>query len=96
MFDDSDKGFISYVALTHLPLVAHICVNELGQHWVNNSLSPGRRQAIIWTNAEILSIALLGTNFSETRIAIRIFIQENAFEIAVCQNGGHFAQGEMS
>ena len=25
-----------------------------------------------------------------------IFIQENAFENAVCQNGGHFVQGEMS
>ena len=29
------------------------------------SLSPGRRQAIIWTNAGILSIEPLGTNFSE-------------------------------
>ena len=25
-----------------------------------------------------------------------IFIQENAFEIVVCENGGHFVQGEMS
>ena len=25
-----------------------------------------------------------------------IFIQENAFENVVCQNGGHFVQGEMS
>ena len=25
-----------------------------------------------------------------------IFIQENAFENIVCQNGGHFVQGEMS
>ena len=24
-----------------------------------------------------------------------IFIQENAFENVVCQNGGHFVQGEM-
>ena len=24
------------------------------------------------------------------------FIQENAFEIVVCQNGVHFVQGEMS
>ena len=24
------------------------------------------------------------------------FIQENAFEDVGCQNGGHFAQGEMS
>ena len=25
-----------------------------------------------------------------------IFIQENALEIVVCQNGSHFVQGEMS
>ena len=24
------------------------------------------------------------------------FIQENVFESVVCQNGGHFVQGEMS
>ena len=24
-----------------------------------------------------------------------IFIQENAFENVICQNGGHFVQGEM-
>ena len=31
----------------------------------NNGLSPGRRQAIIWTNAGILLIRTLGANFSE-------------------------------
>ena len=30
----------------------------------------GRRQAIIWTNAGILSIESLGTNFSEILIEI--------------------------
>ena len=25
-----------------------------------------------------------------------IFIQENVFEYVVCQNGGHFVQGELS
>ena len=28
--------------------------------------------------------------------SIILFIQENAFEMVVCQNGGHFVQGEMS
>ena len=39
----------------------------------------------------------LGTKFSEiwTQNSV-IFIQENAFENVVCQNGGHFDQGEMS
>ena len=58
-----------------------------------NGLSPIRRQAITWTNAGLLSIGLLGTNFNRNSI---IFIQENAFENVVGQNGGHFVQGEMS
>ena len=33
----------------------------------------GRRQAIIWTNAGILLIEPLGTNFSEILIGIQIF-----------------------
>ena len=36
----------------------------------DNGLSPGRRQAIIWTNAGILLIGPLETNFSEIPIAI--------------------------
>ena len=36
-------------------------------------LSPGQRQAIVWTNAGILFIGPLGTKFSEILIAIRIF-----------------------
>ena len=36
----------------------------------DNGLSPGRRQAIIWTNAGMLLIGPLGTNFSEILIEI--------------------------
>ena len=36
----------------------------------DNGLSPGWRQAIIWTNAGILLIGPLGTNFSEILIEI--------------------------
>ena len=39
----------------------------------DNGFSPGRRQAIIWTNAGILLIGTLGTNFSEILIEMRIF-----------------------
>ena len=39
----------------------------------DNSLSPGRRQAIIWTNAGILLIGPWGTNFSENLIDIHTF-----------------------
>ena len=38
----------------------------------DNDLSPGRRQAIIWTNAGILLIWPLGTYFSEISIEIHI------------------------
>ena len=50
----------------------------------DNGLSPGRRQAIIWTSAWILLIGPLGTIFNEifTRNPY-IFIQENAFENVV-------------
>ena len=39
----------------------------------DNGLSPGRRQVIIWTNAGILLIGPLGTNFSEILIEIQTF-----------------------
>ena len=39
----------------------------------DNGLSPGRRQAIIWTNAGLLLIGPLGTNFSEILIGIQTF-----------------------
>ena len=53
--------------------MTHICVGKLTIIGSDNSLSPGRRQAIIWTNAGILLIEPLGTNFSEILIGIRIF-----------------------
>ena len=40
-------------------------VSKLTMIGSDNGLSPGRRQAIIWTNAGILLIQNLGTNFSE-------------------------------
>ena len=67
--------------LTHWGRVTHICVSKLTIIGSDNGLSPGRRQAIIWTNAWILLIWTLGTNFSEIISNIScIFIQENAFE----------------
>ena len=51
--------------LTHWGRVTHICISELTIIGSDNGLSPGQRQAIIWTNAGILLIEPLGTNFSE-------------------------------
>ena len=56
--------------LTHWGRVTHICVNKLTMIGSDNGLSPGRRQAIIWTNAGILLIGPLGTNFSKILIEI--------------------------
>ena len=56
--------------LTHWGRVTHICVSKLTIIASDNGLSPGRRQAIIWTNAGILLIGTLRTNFSEIWIEI--------------------------
>ena len=59
--------------LTHWGRVTHICVGKLIIIGSDNGLSPDRRQAIIWTNAGILLIRPLGTNFSEILIKIPQF-----------------------
>ena len=51
--------------LTHWGQVMHICVGKLTIIGSDYGLSPGQRQAIIWTNAGILLIWPLETNFSE-------------------------------
>ena len=72
--------------LTHWGRVTHICVSKLTIIGSDNSLSPDRRQAIIWTNAGILLIGPLGTNFSETLIEILTFsFKQNAYESVVCE-----------
>ena len=59
--------------LTHWGRVTHICIGNLTTIGSDNGLSPGRRQAITWTNVGILLIAPLGTNFSEILIEINTF-----------------------
>ena len=63
----------SAVSFTHLGRVTHICVSKLTIIGADNGLPPSRRQAIIWTNAGILLIRPLGTNFSEILIGIQTF-----------------------
>ena len=60
-------------SLTHWGRVTHICVGNLTIIGSDNGLSPGWRQAIIWTNAGILLIGPLGTNFSEILIGVQTF-----------------------
>ena len=59
--------------LTHWGRVTHICVSKLTIIGSDNGLPPGRRQAIIWTNAGILLIEPLGTNFNEILIEFHTF-----------------------
>ena len=60
--------------LTHWGRATHICVSNLTIIGSDNGLSPGRRQAITWTNVGILLIGPLGTNFSEMLIEIHTFL----------------------
>ena len=62
-----------FLPLTHWGRVAHICGGNLTIIGSDNGLSPGRRQAITWTNVGILLIGPLGTNFSEMLIEIHTF-----------------------
>ena len=59
--------------LTHWGQVTHICISKLTIIGSDNGLPPDRRQAIIWTNAGILLIGPLGTNFSVISIEILTF-----------------------
>ena len=62
----------------------------------DNGLSPIWPQAITWTNDDILFIGSFGNkiqlNFNQN---VNIFIQENAFENAVCKIVGHFVSASL-
>ena len=62
--------FSKYCINSLRPSDAYICVSNLTIIGSDYGLSPDRRQAIIWTNAGILLIGPLGTNFREILIEI--------------------------
>ena len=68
-------AFLEYnsIRLTHWGRVTHVCVSKPTTIDSDNGLAPGRRQAIIWTNAGILLIGPLGTNPSEILSEIYTF-----------------------
>ena len=53
--------------------MTHICIGKLTVIGPDNGLSPCRHSPIIWTNAGILVIQTLGTNFSEILSEIHPF-----------------------
>ena len=59
-------------SLTHWGWVTHICIGNL----TITGLSPGWRQFIIWTNAGILLIGPLGTNFIEILTEIHVLFKK--------------------
>ena len=76
------------------PSDAYICASKL-TIGSDNGLSPGRRQAIIWTNAKILLIRPLGTNCSEILIEIHAFSFTKMYLKNRLENGGHFVSTSM-
>ena len=79
------------VNLTHWGRVTHITI--IGS---DNGLPPGRRQAIIWTNAGILLNGPMGTKFSEILIEIYTFSLKKIHLKMSSENGGHFVSASMS
>ena len=59
--------------LIHWGWVTHICISKLTIIGSDNGLSPGRCQAIIWTNIGILLNGTLGIYFSEILSEIHTF-----------------------
>ena len=49
----ANKTMHKILLLTHWSRVTHICVGNLTTIGSENGLSPGRRQAITWTNVGI-------------------------------------------
>ena len=60
-------------ALTHSGRMTHKWVDNITIIGSDSGLSSGRHQAIIWTNAGILLVRSLGTNFSEILIGNQTF-----------------------
>ena len=75
--------------------MTYICVGKLTIIGSDNGLSPGRRQAIIWTNAGILLIGPVGTNFSEMLIGIQTFSLKKIRLKCRLRNVVHFVSASM-
>ena len=87
-FDDVIMGILTYWSR-----MTHICVSKLKIIGSDNGLSHGRCQAIIWTNAGILLIGPLGTNFSEILIAVYNEILSTLMTSKICQTPDWITKG---
>ena len=73
----------SHTLLTHWGQVTHICISKVTIIRSDNDLLPGRRQAIIWTNAGLLLIRPLGITSMKLNWNLYSLIQENAIVIRI-------------
>ena len=74
----------------------HLYINELGSLGSGNGLSPVQRQAITWTNVDLLSIRPFWTNFSEIQIKIQDFSFMKMHLKMLSVKWWPFCPGEMS
>ena len=72
-FWNSPRGIISECINSLRPSDVYIYVGKITTISSDNGLLPDWRQAIIWTNAGILLIGPLGTNFNEILLEIYTF-----------------------
>ena len=83
------------VLLIYWGRVTHTCVSKLNTIGSDNGLSPGRRQAIIWSNAGILLIGPLRTKLNEILIEIYTFSFKKMHLKMSSGSGGHFVSTSL-
>ena len=81
--------------LTHWGREMYICVSELTSIGSDNGLSPGRRQAIIWTDAGILSIRTKEQTSVKFQSQFKHFISRKCVWKCRLENVGHFVSVSM-
>ena len=84
------------VILTHWDRVTQICVNkQYSRIGLDNGLSLGWRQTISWTNAGILFIGHLRTNYVKFQSKFKRFYSWKCICECRLENGGHFVSASM-
>ena len=77
-------------SLTHWDMMTHICLGNLTIIGSDKGLSPGRPEAINWTNDGLLLIRPLVTNFSEILIFFLHFHSRKCILRYRLENDSHF------
>ena len=88
----TNTAVIAIIILIHWGPVTHICVSKLTIIGSDIGLSPGRRQATIWTTAWMFIIVPNKVQWNLNQNSY-IFFQENAFENVVLKMASIFKYG---